>query len=205
METTIPFAGFYESLHDAEIDNALENLFSDDNGEVNQGLLGETWQALNMPEFCHNYAKEYVEKFSSEFNVKLQFKFVKSPREYNFTTDRIFCEIEPEEIKRLFNEADKTRLAEIAESKFKSRSGFISFYDYDFTTWGDVENWDHNQVSILIDALLPEDFDQYKEIDLMEHARGNGKFENWLLEDNEKMQRLVKIHDYLRQRKERVQ
>jgi hypothetical protein len=34
MLSTIPFLGFYETIHDNSIDRAIESLFEDDNGDL---------------------------------------------------------------------------------------------------------------------------------------------------------------------------
>lgn len=39
METTIPFQGFYSSIHDSQLDYALESMFSDDQGHINRDLF----------------------------------------------------------------------------------------------------------------------------------------------------------------------
>ena len=37
MLTTVPFSGFYESLHDSQIDDCLERMFADDRGDAEVG------------------------------------------------------------------------------------------------------------------------------------------------------------------------
>lgn len=43
MLTTIPFAGFYESSHDANLDYALESIFWNDQGDTNSGLVARVY------------------------------------------------------------------------------------------------------------------------------------------------------------------
>lgn len=36
IEIELPFAGFYESIHDSQIDGAIEQCFSDDYGDLSE-------------------------------------------------------------------------------------------------------------------------------------------------------------------------
>ena len=196
MLTTVPFSGFYNSLHDAQLGRALEQLFSDraTGCQVNSRLFNEAFSAVDWG-FVHvSYAGEYVDAFAEEFNVSLSFESLRSPKEYNFTTDRIFAEISEDEVRRVFSEVDPDDLTAIAKERFTSCDGFISFYDPDWRTWGDVLEWDHNQVGTLLQALVGGEFDQWAEFYLMSSACENGRMEDWLSE-GEKVQRLLRIHD----------
>ena len=196
MLTTVPFSGFYNSLHDAQLDQALEQMFSDraTGCQVNSRLFNEAFSAVDWG-FVHvSYAWAYVDAFAEEFKVSLSFESLRSPKEYNFTTDRIFAEISEDEVRRIFSEADKSLLTAITKEQFTSRSGFISFYSPDWRTWGDVLEWDHNQVGALLQALVGDEFDQWAEFSLMSSAYENGRMESWLSE-GEKVQRLLRIHD----------
>ena len=204
MLTTIPFSGFYCSLHDSALDSALESIFSDDNGKKRYSIFYSARDAADWCMVQNNYAAEYAAAFAREFNLPLQFESMKSPREYNFSTDIIYCTISAENAARLFYTCDKTLLDKIARETFTSRSGFVSFYDTDFTEWGDILTWDHNQLGALIRAYVAEqnpDFDQWAEFDLMESAQCNGRLENWIFESNPKtLNRLANINSYLNKR-----
>lgn len=201
MLATIPFSGFYYSLHDSALDSALESVFSDDSGNTRDAILYAAQDATDWRQVQHRYAAEYAAALAEEFNLPLQFESVKSPKEYNFSTDIIYCTISAENAALLFDTCDKIILAKIARETFTSRSGFISFYSPDFTEWGDVLAWDHNQLGVLIRAHVTEknpDFDQWAEIELMEDAQCNGYLENWIFESNpEKLNKLARINDYL--------
>lgn len=174
MIVQIPFNGFYESIHDSMIDDELERDLSDDDGTLNEGLESRAYDAMNWYELNQGYAKKYAEYFALEFDLKITFESMTSPREYNFSTDRIFCEIEPTEVMRLFENVDVERLDKIAREMFTSCSGFISFYDNDWTTWGQVFTWDCNQLQALLIASL--DADELQEVDskLSEEMSCNG-------------------------------
>lgn len=207
MFTTIPFSGFYYSLHDSALDSALESIFSDDNGEKRDSIFYAAQDAADWRTVQNNYAAEYAAAFAAAFNLQLQFESMKSPREYNFSTDIIYCTISADDAAWLFDTCNKTLLAKIARETFTSHDGFISFYDPDFTEWGDILTWDHNQLGVLVRAHVAEqnpDFDSWAEFELMESAQCNGRLDNWIFESNpDALNRLANINEYLNKREGR--
>lgn len=169
MEARIPFPGFYESLYDREIDDILER-------ETDYILTGQSeytlpddieqadiWNLLfkyaDFGAMHREISKRYAEAFSALVNVPMRYAEMTSPREYNFETDKIFVQITRDEVVKLFDRVDKDELTVTAKKMFTSRSGFISFYDPDWLTWGDVTSWDHNQLFCLFNALLTDEED----------------------------------------------
>ena len=210
MIIQIPFSGFYDSIHNSNIDYALDNqVFTDyATGCTNNDKLSyRAWDSIQWNELYLDYAKEYASSFADKFNINMKFESMTSPREYNFTTDRIFCEISENEVIRIFNSTDKTVLSQKARDAFTSRDGFISFYEPDYLTWGDVLTWDHNQLLILIDSYIHNDdiftgVDDY-ELFIMDDSIGNG-FINELIYKHCNDKRIFKVYDYLQSRIERM-
>ena len=207
MLTTVPFSGFYDSLHSSEVDQAIEQMFSDDSGEPNEGLSEVLQRQCDYRQVFTRYAKSYVEAFAAEFKLtSLAFDELNSPSEYNFTTDRVFANISLDDARRIYSETSAAALAQLAHDKFTSRDGFASFYDADVSTWGALETWDHNQVGVLLQAYAKEQasgadgFDQWAEYNLMEGAYNNGYLDNWISDATPDIDRLYKIHDYLQKR-----
>ncbi len=172
MLSTIPFSGFYESRHSESLEWALEMLFSDDNGDAIPGLLEEAFWRVDWAKVHLAYAQMYCDQFTEAAQIKVVFESLQSPREYNFTTDRIFVHIDLAEVERLLTSVDRDIMKDLAEQRFTSRSGFVSFYDPDYTTWGPVEDWDHNQVGTLVEAFALMYIDD--EFALVEDANCNG-------------------------------
>lgn len=207
--TTLPFSGFYNTVHDGALDDALESVFQNDNGDIeNPDILQRAQDATVWRIVQNSYAAEYTQCLAVEYNLPLVFESLKSPREYNFSTDIIYCTIAQEDVNWLFDTCDKNALAKLARETFTSRSGFVSFYSPDFEAWGETETWDHNQIGVLIRAHIADqnpDFDAWAEFDLMENARCNGALENWIFESNQKgLNRLSSVNDYLQTRMERA-
>lgn len=209
----IPFSGFYNSVHGAELDDALNQMFSDGRGNPNENLVGRAFNLVNWVGAHTLYAEEYAVNFAAEFELpSMIFDDLNSPREYNFVTDRIFVNVSIEDVRSAFERVTPLTLTDKAEEMFTSRSGFISFYTPDWTSWGQVEEWDHNQLFCLFTALAEdhfgEEFDSWKECGLMENDRGNGVIDRILeeamcVDHKEEVTRLWNISDYLRQREER--
>lgn len=203
MLTTVPFLGFYGTLHDSEIDQTIERMFSDrETGyETNPGLESALFNACDFRLVHTKYAADYCENFAEEFNLpSLKFESLNSPREYNFETDRIFANIELSDLREALRRVDKSELAELVRDKCTSRSGFISFYSNNLENWGDLATWDHNQCGILLECLAGQDFDQWREYDLMSDCAGSGQLDNWICEATPNISRLFRIHDYLKSR-----
>jgi len=168
MLIKLPFEGFYNSIHDSLIDTAVEQLFQDDHGDtfIPESFIDE----IDYPQVFEDYSKMYIECYqdmllngdqvSDGIDISLKFESLESPREYNFTTDCIYCEISEADVTRLYNATDSAALSKVAIERHTSRSGFCSFYDPDVSTWDKhVTKWDHNQLETLLIAFA--DFDQY--------------------------------------------
>lgn len=214
METTIPFTGFYHSVHSENIDYALEQLFSDANGDRVERLESEAYDLIEWGAIFNQYAKDYAECFAGALGLKtLKYKELDSPREYNFTTDRIICEIDVEEVKRLIKEEVNSRdLRECIKERFTDRSGFISFYENDLDKWSTkVEDWDHNEVGTLIESYAKQESEEYYRIGWIDELLYLGdsyyqEIQNVICDSLSKTEeggRLLKIRDYIIHRQER--
>ncbi|MBU0564894.1 MAG: hypothetical protein KJ890_15500 [Gammaproteobacteria bacterium] len=204
MLTTLPFSGFYQSFHDADLDDALQQMFTDDHGICNDKLFARAYGMVRWGLVHANYAAAYAKDLAYEFKVALTFHKLESPREYNFETDRIICEISLDEVKRLRAETSEKPFRDFARQRFTSRSGFISFYPPDVDGWGDIETWDLNQVGTLLEAYIEEQhggrFDHVDELEIMESARANGRLDEWIIKATSGIGRLLTIYDYLQER-----
>lgn len=216
LSCLIPFSGFYESWHDVEFDTAIEMMFNSGgylSSEQYGALQLRFWETIDWHAAQTAYASDYVSNFAAELGLKsVEFEEMVSPREYNFTTDRLFAKFDADELRALFARADvREMLDKVAADMFTSRSGFMSYYSPDVASWGaDVSEWDANQRGALVHAAANviiadgEEFDQEKECDLMESDRGNGAIDEYLWSnttDNAVMgNRCDKVAKYLEKR-----
>lgn len=144
----------------------LEKVFNQGNFELETDFAGYMNTAAEY--FCEVTAEKLNDIFY--FNPVLdvddpgfviEFEKVVSPKFYNYETDSVNCRItfNPDLLFAYCREYE-TAFAEYLEDRYKSKSGFISFYDYDVETWLNVENWTgHHPGAILEFILLNEDKD----------------------------------------------
>jgi len=212
MLTTIPFSGFYNSMHDSEIDRALESMVSDSSGchAISDRIANDIWSYVNTP--VAEYTREFVADFQILFNeetglnVTFDFDAVDSPKYYNFTTDRIFAVVSESDVQAMFAKVDKAVLARVIRDRFTSYDGFISHYTNSLTDWQTepLNEWDHNQVGTIVEALVSQFLSPEWEWNVIEDWSGNGLVDRWVYDGlDAEGKRLVKIADYLRQREER--
>lgn len=213
----LPFAGFYETLHDSEYDCSLERMFDREGSspEYASKLQARFFDTIDWHAAQIEYAKAYADNFKSAIGLTLcEFEEMNSPREYNFTTDRIFVKFALCELQALFARADiREELDSVSADMFTSRSGFMSYYSPDVESWGDLDEWDANHFGALVKAAANviiadgREFDQSQEFDLMESSVCNGEIEEWIwgnTTDNAVMgNRCDKIAEYLVKREAR--
>lgn len=204
----IPFIGFYNSVHNDLIDDCENQLFTDHATGCtnNDGLQSRFYNKCDYSKVFTKYAQAYTESFKDEFNIpSLKFISLNSPREYNFSTDKIECSISRSDIRRIYKDADKALLGAFVEEHCTSRSGFSSFYSPDLKSWGYVDNWEYAQIALLLQFYF-ENHDNYSddwEYEAMQGYECNGMITQWLEEACPIITRLYTISDYLESRKER--
>lgn len=191
LSCLIPFAGFYQTWHDGEFDNCLEYMFDPEGSgaDFSGSLAQRFWDTINWCAAQTAYAKAYAGNFAAALGCKVcDWEEMVSPREYNFTTDRLFAKFDAVELRAMLARADiRAELDSVAADMFTSRSGFISNYSPAVGYWGDdLAEWDYNQRGALLQAAANiiiadgETFDQEKEFDLMETDRCNGAIDGYL-------------------------
>jgi hypothetical protein len=175
LESTIPFDGFYESFISADIDHQIGQQIEWDTdtfdlNEDEQQILWDSYLSVNRSYFYNQIAEDYTNFYIDALNERLEgftlkatYKFFTSPREYNFSTDRIFIEIEENHavdfIKYIIKNYKK-ELEKKIEDRFTSRSGFSSFYKNSIDLWPkDYSEWDHNQIGTCFELFDLEEED----------------------------------------------
>ena len=187
--STIPFSGFYNSIHDSEIDSYIEQ--EQEYAEDQNEKLYFDPDSLNYSGIYTGYAKAYTSEFikliNYETGITLDAKFesLESPREYNFTTDRIFIEFDNlKPICDLFawiNSNHAGALNKYISEHFSSYDGFISYYPNNLEAWPtDLNEWDYNQIGALFGALF-EIFDESDEKQIFEYDMLGDEFSNGLI------------------------
>ena len=114
-EFSLAFGGFYHSEHSETIENNIE-------------AYDYEWDEIDYKKTHLNYCNSYLNKLSEELEIDLAFIQLDSPREYNFTTDKILCSISENDFNTLLDVYDTKELFDNIEENSKSRDGFHSFY-----------------------------------------------------------------------------
>lgn len=157
VEIQIPFMGFYESWHDEKCSEAVESGFNyNHEADEDQELPDVFWDAdINWSAIHQEYAKNYAEAFGEELELDVKFVEMTSPREYNFSTDRIFVSVPKEQMDAIKDKvfADEEARKFVSDS-FTSRDGFSSFYSNDLTDEEWQEPLDYNQYGVILDAYV---------------------------------------------------
>ncbi len=210
FETTIPFTGFYESIHDHNIDMALEQSFDDSSGSPIDELVSRAYDLINWQSVHLAYVQTYVDIWKDKTGIDCKFIEIDSPSFYNYRTDEIIVTITDDEIKRIYSECDKPSLATLIKKRCTSYDGFISFYSPDITDWSiDPLEWESPQLALLIESFASETLSNDDYFYLMDDCQCNGEFDNWFFDSaklsgkGKEFERLWSICDYLRQREDR--
>lgn len=134
------FHGFYDSIWSDMEDSELEYYQQ----EHNVSMIWD-WIQVNVGDFqqevCERYAEIALNEMNSALGLHLKQGRVSmwSPREYNFTTDKIYVVIElsEEDRERIIHLilSDYNRLQEEIHKHHTSRDGFISFMSNDIDEW----------------------------------------------------------------------
>ena len=165
ISARIPFAGFYYSIWDSEIDHWVEQQ-AEHTGESVEDLSDRMDYGTVRLEISKAYTEAFAEWLGEtlEKPVTLEYEQMSSPRYYNFETDRIFAKgvIFADILDELLSK-DVDTLMKTFRGAFTSRSGFISFYEPALPA-KPIEEWDHNELYVLLQAWIAhqdvEDIDQ---------------------------------------------
>jgi hypothetical protein len=80
------------------------------------------------------YCEAYVNAFAEKFDLDLEFEQLESPKQYNYSTDRIFVSIPLRQINKIRKEVEKNKKwPQYIKENFTSYDGFSSNYENDST------------------------------------------------------------------------
>jgi len=187
MLIQLPFSGFYYSMHNHVIDQEIESIFSDDSGDTLpefEALYSSIDQRGAWVQIRLDYAllwvdavKEALKQWHGIALDSLSFESLTSPREYNFETDKIFCNISASDVATLRGLVPDDELAATIKRRCSHRSGFISHYSNDLEAWQAVPivEWDHNELNILFNAVLESIGEELSPHDVMGDNSSNGR------------------------------
>lgn len=186
IATKIPFSGFYQSLHDMQIDDEFDSA----SREYGEGNVEYAFSKETFLEFAKRYSDVVSVILSDILEVESVLKVldVHSPKEYNFTTDSISgsLNIEAIEAAESFLTTYADEWSNLVELELEARSGFMPFYSNDASDWpaGMVE-WDAPQIEMALQFILSKGLDDWEE-SVIESLSCNGAYADFIkVEDND--------------------
>ena len=149
QEIFINFGGFYNSIHEEQIENNFEadEAYEDNiDTEANK----QDWTKTQI-----NYSKAYLKKmeqflFNEKIEAKFKFVRIESPRQYNFETDKIVVNILKKQQKSIINFVNNkyaVELVELVRKQTTATSGYRPFYNFN-------EIYKENINDLLLEACL---------------------------------------------------
>lgn len=188
-EARIPFAGFYGTMWDDELDCEEERLaesLAEDYDLSVSDVADKLFYHMDYREAYEHIAAAYVPRFQDFINeglgldIKLVYNDMTSPREYNFETDKIYVGISYPDAVRLARRVGRDALRAAAKAMFTSRDGFISFYPNDPARWGRLAGWDQNHLYALFTAAVEKIGDEDAGWDMLTDMQERGVFNSAL-------------------------
>ena len=170
----IPFSGFYESIHNDELNFAVESIAESKEVEYDDNVI---WRKT-----FENVSKDYARIWLDESNLTGIFHELNSPRFYNFETDKIICNIDKECLESLKSKIDLDEFDKWVKENYSTRSGFISFVNTDTKSW---DEWNSLEYTLLLEYIDQnnDDLDLVANEDtIVEYMRGNGYYEDAIVD-----------------------
>lgn len=187
------FPGFYESSLSQTVDYAAERESEYSNEkQSSQEYYPESyypeqlrvdyqdflWDCVNYGAAYREIAADYCSNFDAWMTENCEtpagaflFESMDSPREYNFTTDRVYVTVDESVMAGLLARTDTKKLAAIIERRFTSRDGFISYYSNRLEDWQakSLGEYDHNELGTILIAAIesiwgdePDESDEFR-------------------------------------------
>ena len=141
IESRCPlFPGFYNTIYEMDTDSVIYNFNEDTDFEVEYDHIDWDYQGYEKA-VCKEFVSTLEPIIKEIFPAieKMEFVDIESPREYNFTNDKIAMNVTynsflPGQIRKyLDSRADDWK--QFLEAMYKSREGFMSFYKYKSDDW----------------------------------------------------------------------
>lgn len=155
-EMSIPFQGFYESLWDLQQDSAIESMFENDSGELNQEAFDSAYNSANWAQCRKAIAKQYTAELEAKIqeelpNFSMEFVELESPTFYNYSTDQISVKLPAESVVALIQACRPSALQAVLIDRHTHRSGFVSSYSNKLSDWLEkpFSEWDSVEVESL--------------------------------------------------------
>ena len=171
-----PDTWMFDPLDYIENEKLKEKLQKFDRKEIYPVLCDRIWWYYTTADSSHEINKKWIDSFcdyiKSEYEIDLKPNLdtvsMSSPREYNFETDRLFCDVDFDAIKTLYLE-NKGTCDKYILKRMEARDGFIPWYSNHIEDWGDFTDWDYNQWGLILEALITDYMWDEIELEIQEY------------------------------------
>jgi hypothetical protein len=157
------FPGYYNSYLSDMVDQEVE-MYLEDSGKTYDDIEDN----LDYRAAYLAIARQWVKKFNDITGFNIEFVEMESPREYNFTTDKLVGLIPLEEVEKARYTAHNNlqEFQDALDMYFKSYDGFMSFYSNNIDDYIDkpTDELDHNEVMAYVTCALMVDGINYAEL-----------------------------------------
>jgi hypothetical protein len=182
------FSGFYETAWGGDWDSHLENE-SDHFGVV----IKYDYLDIDYAKYQNDIAEYYTGEVETDlvkggFITSMKFQKVNSPREYNFSTDKLDVEL-------TITEDNYSKIVEYLENNdedfkdyitanFSDRSGFYSFYSNDHMEWyktlvADKLKCEETQISSILEFIFDNEFKDRDDYDYVSDWGGSNSLNDY--------------------------
>jgi hypothetical protein len=176
VSVKVPFSGLYNSIHDAMIDMAMEQINTNDAGEeVTVIEVGNVrWAEVQLA-----YVQAWMKEAVKESGIPMTFQKMISPRDYSMGNDEIVAGVPQTVLEDAFNSMDDAKKDEwrkLVEDALTERPGFLPYSQYskDADEWGSVVEWDDAQRDLFFHfyaaPLIEESFHAERASEMLDEA-----------------------------------
>jgi len=135
INTNIRFHGFYNSIHESNIDFAIDSYYTDDNGYYDYDSISDK---IDYPTIHKDYISVFTDDFKSwihdNYDLDINFKdlLLVSPQYYNYSTDVINCNISDKDNSLLMITFKRDKdFIKYVKDRTTHRSGYMSHYTFE--------------------------------------------------------------------------
>lgn len=163
FSTVLPvFTGFYNTIFElctyaSFLENAIEAM---EDGEEKEELEKEL-DTLDYIQDRENTSirifEAFIENFEIDFIKKWEYEKLNSPREYNYSTDSIYCgmEVDIDAMGKWYKSIKNTKeFDSFLKENFTSCDGFYSSFD-NFASSEDWEEITEKNIHFILDFIFP--------------------------------------------------
>ena len=151
----VPFIGTYEALDrliDSEVEREAEYLEENPQEGYEDGFTA----SFDMVSFLRGYVGDIANMCELP---SLKFQYLSSPREYNFSTDKIICSVDKNELWELYSERlVMTHYGNTVREATTPRDGYSPFYDEEDCYYKSADDFSDNSalLGLILEAHLNE-------------------------------------------------